>query len=87
MTLTAGWSSLTVFLFRRSIFKKYRRCIGLVNQEPTMISGSIKMNLRAGLDEEHVTDAAIENACKQANIYDFSPLYRELFLQIGNETC
>jgi ATP-binding cassette subfamily B (MDR/TAP) protein 1 len=50
--------------------KKYRRCIGLVNQEPTMINGSIRMNLLAGIDEE-VTDVAIQNACKQANIYDF----------------
>jgi ATP-binding cassette subfamily B (MDR/TAP) protein 1 len=51
--------------------KKFRRCIGLVNQEPTMISGSIKMNLLAGLDGEHISHTTIENACKQANIYDF----------------
>jgi len=50
---------------------EYRRCIGLVNQEPTMLRGSIRMNLLAGHDEENMPDAAIEEACKQANIYDF----------------
>jgi len=50
---------------------EYRRCIGLVNQEPTMLRGSIRMNLLAGHDEENIPDAAIEEACKQANIYDF----------------
>ncbi|KAJ5950777.1 Multidrug resistance protein sirA [Penicillium vulpinum] len=48
----------------------YRRCIGLVNQEPTMLRGSIKMNLTAG-QGNGITDVDIENACKQANIYDF----------------
>jgi len=50
---------------------EYRRCIGLVNQEPTMLRGSIRMNLLAGYDKENVTDAAMEAACRQANIYDF----------------
>ncbi|KAB8290415.1 hypothetical protein EYC80_010847 [Monilinia laxa] len=49
----------------------YRRCIGLVNQEPTMLRGSIRMNLLAGNEEEVIPQAAIEKACKQANIYDF----------------
>ena len=49
----------------------YRRCIGLVNQEPTLLRGSIKMNLLAGLDEKDIPDAAIEEACKKAYIYDF----------------
>ncbi|KAJ5312435.1 Multidrug resistance protein sirA [Penicillium antarcticum] len=48
----------------------YRRCIGLVNQEPTMLRGSIRMNLTAG-QGDGITDTNIENACKQANIYDF----------------
>ncbi|KAJ5496532.1 Multidrug resistance protein sirA [Penicillium fimorum] len=48
----------------------YRRCIGLVNQEPTMLRGSIKMNLTAG-QGDGITDVDIQNACKQANIYDF----------------
>jgi ATP-binding cassette subfamily B (MDR/TAP) protein 1 len=50
---------------------QYRSCIGLVNQEPTMLGGSIKMNLLAGLDSEHLTDALVAEACRQANIYDF----------------
>ena len=50
---------------------KYRSCIGLVNQEPTMLGGSIKMNLLAGLNSEHITDAIVAEACRQANIFDF----------------
>jgi ATP-binding cassette, subfamily B (MDR/TAP), member 1 len=50
---------------------EYRRCIGLVNQEPTMLRGSIKMNLLDGNEDESIPDAAIEEACKQANIWDF----------------
>lgn len=52
---------------------KYRKCIGLVNQDPTLYNGTIKMNLLAGLDKEVVKsfDNAVENACRQANIYEF----------------
>ena len=68
-------SSGAIFLDRNPItsinIAEYRRCIGLVNQEPTMLRGSIRMNLPAGHNEESITDAAIEEACKQANIYDF----------------
>ncbi len=52
---------------------KYRQCIGFVNQDPTLYNGTIKMNLLAGLNEEitRSSDAAVENACRQANIYEF----------------
>lgn len=50
---------------------KYRRHLGIVNQEPTMFRGSIKTNLIAGLEEESVSDAGVIEACKQANIHDF----------------
>lgn len=52
---------------------EYRKCIGLVSQEPNLYSGSIKMNLMIGLEEEEVqpTDETIKIACGQANIYDF----------------
>lgn len=51
----------------------YRRCIGLVRQEPNLYSGSLRMNLTVGLDEEDakVTEADIKKACEEANIYDF----------------
>lgn len=52
----------------------YRRQIGLVSQEPTLYSGTIKMNLTLGLEEQEIarlTDSEIESVCKDANIYDF----------------
>ncbi len=51
----------------------YRKWIGLVSQEPNLYSGTIKMNLMVGLDEEDdkPTDDAIRKACEEANIYDF----------------
>ncbi|KOS23057.1 Leptomycin B resistance protein pmd1 [Escovopsis weberi] len=52
---------------------KYRQHIGLVNQDPTLYSGTIETNLLAGLNDEGSgsLQAAMEEACKQANIYDF----------------
>ncbi|KAL5351398.1 hypothetical protein ACLOAV_003257 [Pseudogymnoascus australis] len=53
---------------------KYRKRIGLVSQEPTLYRGTIKMNLTVGLDEDDIampSDESIEEACKEANIYDF----------------
>lgn len=49
----------------------YRSRMGLVNQEPTMLGGTIRSNLLAGLDESRVTEASMHEACKKANILDF----------------
>ncbi|KAI1481935.1 P-loop containing nucleoside triphosphate hydrolase protein [Daldinia eschscholtzii] len=50
----------------------YRSRIGLVTQEPTLLQGSIRMNLLAGYNEgDGITDAALEEACRQANIFEF----------------
>ncbi|KAJ6780300.1 hypothetical protein PWT90_11007 [Aphanocladium album] len=49
----------------------YRQCIGLVNQEPVLLQGTIRMNLLAGCNGEEISDTTIEEACKQANIFDF----------------
>jgi ATP-binding cassette subfamily B (MDR/TAP) protein 1 len=50
----------------------YRSAIALVSQEPTLYTGSIKFNILLGaLDPDTVTDAQIEQACRDANIYDF----------------
>lgn len=52
---------------------KYRQCIGLVNQDPTLFNGTIEMNLLAGLDDEGMGPprTVVEDACRQANIYEF----------------
>ncbi|TQV99607.1 multidrug resistance protein 3 [Cordyceps javanica] len=49
----------------------YRSFIALVSQEPTLYQGSIKENILLGTSREDVTDAELEHACREANIYDF----------------
>jgi ATP-binding cassette subfamily B (MDR/TAP) protein 1 len=49
----------------------YRSWIALVSQEPTLYQGTVKQNILLGADREDVPQEAIEQACKDANIYDF----------------
>ncbi|KAJ3495898.1 hypothetical protein NLG97_g3059 [Lecanicillium saksenae] len=49
----------------------YRSFIALVSQEPTLYQGTIKENILLGTHREDVSDADIEHACREANIYDF----------------
>ncbi|TDZ29406.1 Leptomycin B resistance protein pmd1 [Colletotrichum spinosum] len=49
---------------------QYRSFIALVSQEPTLYQGTIKENILLGAATE-VTDQDIEDACREANIYDF----------------
>ncbi|EJT82036.1 hypothetical protein GGTG_02010 [Gaeumannomyces tritici R3-111a-1] len=48
----------------------YRSQIALVQQEPTLYSGTIKENILLGAPGD-VSDEAVEFACHEANIYDF----------------
>lgn len=49
---------------------EYRRHIALVSQEPTLYQGTIRENILLGAATD-VSDAQIEFACKEANIFDF----------------
>ncbi|KAM3560243.1 hypothetical protein MY1884_003052 [Beauveria asiatica] len=49
----------------------YRSFIALVSQEPTLYQGTIKENILLGTTREDVSDAELEHACREANIYDF----------------
>ncbi|EGD97754.1 hypothetical protein TESG_08506 [Trichophyton tonsurans CBS 112818] len=49
---------------------QYRSCIAMVGQEPVVYSGTIRENLVLGA-AEGVTEEAIVQACKDANIYEF----------------
>ncbi|WXC62214.1 hypothetical protein SNK03_008074 [Fusarium graminearum] len=49
----------------------YRSHIALVSQEPTLYQGTIKENILLGTPREDVTDADLEFACREANIFDF----------------
>ncbi|EMD59972.1 hypothetical protein COCSADRAFT_346383 [Bipolaris sorokiniana ND90Pr] len=50
--------------------RKYRRSISLVQQEPVLYQGSVRENIAIAVASE-VTDAQIEEAARQSNIYDF----------------
>jgi ATP-binding cassette subfamily B (MDR/TAP) protein 1 len=49
----------------------HRRDIALVQQEPVLYQGSIRENIALGSEAAEPTEAAIIEACKQANIWDF----------------
>ncbi|KAJ1303401.1 hypothetical protein OPQ81_011593 [Rhizoctonia solani] len=53
--------------------QEYRKHIALVSQEPTLYAGSIRFNILLGANKPHdqVTQAEIEQACRDANILDF----------------
>ncbi|KAH9936165.1 P-loop containing nucleoside triphosphate hydrolase protein [Fomitopsis serialis] len=67
----------TVYLDGQNISKynvsEYRKHIALVSQEPTLYSGTIKLNILLGATkpESEVTQEEIETACRNANILDF----------------
>ena len=49
----------------------YRGLLGAVNQEPVMFSGTIRSNLQLGV-ERMLTDAELEEACRQALCLDLT---------------
>jgi ATP-binding cassette subfamily B (MDR/TAP) protein 1 len=51
--------------------QRLRRDIALVQQEPVLYQGSIRDNILIGLESSNGSDAQIEGACRQANIWDF----------------
>lgn len=51
--------------------KDYRKFLALVSQEPSLYQGSIRENVLLGADNDDVSEEAILQACKDANIYDF----------------
>lgn len=61
----------------------YRQNIALVQQEPTLYQGSVRANIAIGLEGEP-SDSQVEEACKQANAWDFvSSLPEGLGTQCG----
>lgn len=50
----------------------YRSFIALVSQEPTLYAGTIRENILLGAtNPETITDAQVEEVCREANIYEF----------------
>lgn len=50
--------------------RKYRRQISLVQQEPVLYQGTVRDNIAMGLETD-VTDAQVEEAARQSNIFEF----------------
>lgn len=48
----------------------YRSQLALVSQEPTLYQGTIRENICLGSPDPDVTDEAVLQACREANIYD-----------------
>ncbi|KAJ5641516.1 hypothetical protein N7490_005516 [Penicillium lividum] len=66
--------------------KSYREHLALVSQEPTLYQGTIKDNIMMGVGRRHATDADVEQACRDANIYDFITSLPEGFnTVVGNK--
>lgn len=51
--------------------EQYRRNISLVAQEPRLFSGTIRQNLLLGVEGSSISDDRIDQACRDAEIYDF----------------
>ncbi|KAF2835687.1 leptomycin B resistance protein pmd1 [Patellaria atrata CBS 101060] len=51
--------------------KEYRSALALVAQEPTLYEGSIRENVALSVEADEATDAAIERACRDAQIHEF----------------
>ncbi|KAK9312643.1 P-loop containing nucleoside triphosphate hydrolase protein, partial [Lipomyces starkeyi] len=49
----------------------YRSHIALVQQEPTLYSGTVRENVKYGSLDTEVSDEKMVEVCKQANIHDF----------------
>lgn len=51
--------------------KSLRRYLGVVQQEPILMSGTIRDNITLGLKSYHVSEDQIVEACQRANCHDF----------------
>lgn len=49
----------------------YRNSISLVSQEPSLFEGSIRENILLGVDEAEVSDEALHQVCRDAEIHSF----------------
>ncbi|KAK9331460.1 P-loop containing nucleoside triphosphate hydrolase protein [Lipomyces starkeyi] len=49
----------------------YRSHIALVQQEPTLYSGTVRENVKYGSLDPNISDEKMIEVCKQANIHDF----------------
>ncbi|EJU03196.1 multidrug resistance protein 1 [Dacryopinax primogenitus] len=65
----------------------YRKNVGIVSQEPNLYAGSLKFNLLLGAtNPDEVTQADLDEACREANILEFiKGLPEGLDTDVGNK--
>ncbi|DAA76434.1 TPA_exp: putative ABC multidrug transporter [Trichophyton benhamiae CBS 112371] len=69
---TTGFITFNNQAIHETDLHDHRRRLALVQQEPVLFQGSIRENIAMGLiDSSEATEAQIEQACKDANIYEF----------------
>jgi ATP-binding cassette subfamily B (MDR/TAP) protein 1 len=69
---TSGYIAINDQLINTINPQDHRRRLALVQQEPVLYQGSIRENVAMGLAEsKEATESQIEQACKDANIFDF----------------
>lgn len=65
----------------------WRRAIAYIPQDTQLVSGTIRDNIRYGVDDE-VSDARIEEAAKQADAYEFILSFEDGFdTEVGENGC
>lgn len=68
---TSGEILMDGVSIRKRSHRLHRRDIALVQQEPVLYQGSIRNNILLGLEDDDPDATAIEDACRQANVWDF----------------
>ena len=51
--------------------RDYRALVSLVSQEPTLFEETLRDNILLGVEDGAISDDALIQSCKDANIYDF----------------
>ncbi|KAI1749736.1 ABC transporter-like protein [Xylaria castorea] len=68
---TSGQISLDGIDIENIDITDYRKAISLVAQEPSLFDGTIRENILLGVDADAITDDALQQVCRNAEIHDF----------------
>lgn len=68
--VTSGSITIDGYDIRELDLQSMRRCIGYVQQEPSIFGISVRENIAYGVDR-HVSDQELEAVCRKANAHEF----------------